>query len=197
MNQFVKSCEQRFAIAGFLADVEIEKIQKEIRVVNEPLSSKFKPKPMRAEGSTMITVPDPEDNYKYKSINIPKEHLLNYLRQRARNERAMKFTLNLDMDKEKVLKRYKNLQKEIGNIHELLMESMNLRHSNSGIYPRDIIEYFVNEAVQFFVLRTTYWEEGKSLKKLPDEIKLVLPPNHGYADVYVDGELAEEKRDLR
>lgn len=191
-NEIIKAFEEK----GY-AEKVIEEILNKITVIKEPTVSKVRKQPVKGEGCTVIKVPDPTNNYKYKSINIPKEQLLNYLKTRSRGEVSLKFTLNLDLDKDKVLKRYKNLQKQMGLVHEKLMDSMNLGHSDSGIYPRQTLEFFVNEAVQFFVLRTSIWHEGKTLDKLPDEIKLKLPPNHGYVDVYVDGKLVEEKRDLR
>ena len=197
INEFVKKSESRLSIAGINADVIADEIKNEIRIIKEDLESRFVPKPIRAEGNTLITVPDPENNFEFKTFNIPKEQLLNYLRSRSRGERALKFTLNLDIDKEQVLKRYENIQKQMGNIHDNLMKSMNLKHSNSGIYSNDNVEYYVNEAVQYFVLEHSFSLDTDELKKLPDEIKLVLPENHGYVDVYVDGKLVEEKRDLR
>lgn len=200
VNHFLKNSEALIADAvdkRGTGEKVIDEILKSIRVVKESTESKVVKKQVKAEGCTLLIVPDPTNNYKYKRINIAKEQLLNYLKERSRGERSMKFTLNMDLDKEKVLKRYENLTKAMGLIHQKLMESMNLKHSKSGIYPRSMLEFFVNEAVQYFVLKTTFWDEGKTLEKLPDEIKLVLPKNHGYVDVYVDGKLVDEKRDLR
>ncbi len=197
MNDFVNSIERRFREIGFFAEGEIEKVEHEIRSFKEPLESKVELKVQRAEGSVLLIVPDPQDNYKYKRINLSKEHLLNYLSERSRGEQSMKFTLSMDLDKDKVLERYKNLQKQMGQVHTLLMESMNLHHIDSGIYPRNCIEFFVNEAVSYYVLRTSIWEDDKELKKMPDEIKLRLSKNRGYVDVFVDGKLSEEKRVIR
>jgi len=200
MNYFLKNSEAIISQGidnGRFGQSIIDEILRSVVVVKEPTESKVEKKKVKAEGCTLLVVPDPTNNYKYKKINIAKEQLLNYLQERSRGERAMKFTLNMDLDKEKVLKRYENLTKAMGLVHQKLMESMNLKHSQSGIYPRSMLEFFVNEAVQYFVLKTTFWHEGKTLEKLPDEIKLVLPKNHGYVDVYVDGKLVDEKRDLR
>jgi len=200
INTYLKRVEREIREAlddNKSLETTIKNILKRIEVIQEPTSSKIKKQTVRGTGCTLLVVPDPENNYKYKKINIPKEQLLNYLNTRSRGERSLKFTLNMDIDKEKVLKRYENLTKAMGLVHEELMHSMNLRHSSSGIYPRDMVEYYVNEAVQYFVLKTTIWHDGDSLEKLPNEIKLKLPPNRGYVDVYVDGKLVDEKRDLR
>lgn len=199
MNYFLKDVERQIRNA-LDENQDVDKLIKEILLgitIFKETTSKVKLKPVKAIGCTVLKIPDPKNNYRYKSINIQKEHLLNYLDTRSRGERSLKFTLNLDMDKDKVLKRYENLTKAMGLVHEKLMKSLNLNHNPSGIYSRNTLEFFVNEAVQFFVLRTSIWHEGKTLEKLPDEIKLKLPPNHGYVDVYVDGKLVEEKRDLR
>ena len=81
--------------------------------------------------------------------------------------------------------------------HERLMESVGLWHSETGHYANTTVEYFLNEAILWLVYQKTIHSDEKELKKLPDEIKLKLPKNHGYGILYVDGKLTKKYLDLR
>lgn len=167
------------------------------RVIKENLSEEITPKLMKTEGSVLFIVPHPDRNYKMVGFNVPKEFLLTFIKERERGEKSMRFTMSLDIDKEKTLERYKNLTKNIFYAHEQLMHQLGLRHSETGVYPNSMVEYFLNEALLWYVYQVIYHNDDKELKKLPQEVKLQLPENHGYGIMSIDGEIIEEKHDLR
>ncbi len=144
-----------------------------------------------------ITVPNPEDKYKQKSIVVEKAHIANYMVQRLRGEKSMKFTRSLEatLSKDNILKRFKNLQKQQGMAHERLMESMNLEHSYTGHYPNSQYEYYVNEAVQWFVLNCIV---GKTeIVSLPNRIELKLKSKKDKRTVTIIVDGKEEERELK
>lgn len=159
----------------------------------------FKPKDYLHTGYIQVKVPDPKLDYEYRTIILDKAHLLNYLHSREIGTRALKFTKSLEtrLGKDGVLDRYKNIQKNMGDAHAKLMESVHLEHSDSGVYSPSTCEYYFNEIVQWFVLDNLWISEEHPISKLPDQITLELPDNHGYGILYVDGKLVREYLEFR
>ena len=169
-------------------------------VVTETVMPFTPKKHARGEGMILITVPDPNvegklTNKKTFTVNMPIEHLLNYLDERKRGTKAMKFTQDLQerLEKEKVLKRYKKLEENQAHAHTLLMNSMNLRHVRSGVYHDGMIEYYVNGIIQYFVYKSDMTDIFEDLiKDIPK--KLVLKAN---MKLVADGKVIEEYLDCR
>jgi len=170
-------------------------------IVTETVSD-FTPKKFaRGEGMILITVPDPNTKQEHLTddetftVNMPIEHLLNYVNERKRGTKAMKFTQALQerLEKEKVLKRYKKLQENQTHAHTLLMNSMNLRHVQSGIYHDGMVEYYINGIIQYFIYKSDMTDILEDLiKDLPKEMTL-----NANMKLIADGKVIEEYLDCR
>ena len=92
------------------------------------------------------------------------------------------------------------MEKKTGQAHDLLMHSMGLRHTESGYYDPDWIEFYVNGVIQAFIMDHKFIDydlEGKEAK-LPDEIRVEFPVKaKNVVDVYYDGKLVHPMRDIR
>lgn len=173
------------------------KFLEQYKVIQKELKEPSKLKLQRAEGCVLFLIPDPKYKYKEIGYNVSKEFLLAFIKERSRGEKAMKFTLSMDLDKEMVLKRYKNLMKNMAYAHERLMESVGLWHSETGHYANTTVEYFLNEAILWYVYQVTIHNDAEILKELPKEIKLKLPKNHGYGIMSINGKVKDRYHDLR
>ncbi|MCV0393693.1 MAG: hypothetical protein K5790_10465 [Nitrosopumilus sp.] len=175
-----------------------ERFMKQYSVIKEPLVQEFTPKKVRAETHVLFTVPDPKNNYKKKTFSVEKAMMIHFLDARSRGEQAMKFTQNLNLEKDKVLKRYQKLDENIRYAHKQFMEALSLGHSSTGHYPDNVIECYVNTILQRWMYSNMH--EDFSVEKpssFPNEIELKLPSNKGYGRIFYDGKLVEDFVDFR
>lgn len=170
----------------------MEKLEVKYAVIKDKLESEFKPKGERAEGCVLITVYDESDLP--ISFNLEKALYLTYIKARMSSYRKQKITMSQDIDKEKVMKRFKQYEKTVGYAHKEMMESINLHHSESGHYSAiDYpIEHDVNGILQWYMYELTIHNDDKNIKSLPNEMMLTAE-----GDAYVDGKLIAETIDLR
>jgi hypothetical protein len=194
LEDFIKHDLSHFAVGVFEDEFLVN------YKVTETESS-FTPKKFaRGEGMILVTVPDPNvegrlTDDKTFTVNMPIEHLLNYLDERKRGTRSMKFTQSLQerLEKEKVLKRYKKLEENQAHAHTLLMNSMSLRHVQTGIYHDGMVEYYVNGIIQYFVYKSDMTDILEDMiKDIPKELKLTADMK-----LIADGKVIEEYLDCR
>jgi len=169
-----------------------EKLAIKYSIIKEELSIPHKPKPVRSEGCLLVTVCNEQDEE--VSYNLEKAMYLQYIDARGSAIRKQKITMAQDIEKDKVIKRFQQLEKTVGYAHKEMMESMGLYHSQSGFYDanNNFIEYQVNGLLQWYMFKLAFDIKERDIDKLPNEIK--LDKNE---DAFIDGELIEEKIDLR
>ncbi len=173
INNFLREIESRIRNSDPLDVVKVtEQITNEIKVIKEELKSKIKKlNYSRQEGCVLFIIPDPENKKKKKYYNVDKGLILTFIDERNRGERAMKFTLSMDLDKEKTLKRYQALNKNIAYAHKKLMESLNLWHSESGYYRKDQDEFYIDQLVTWYAYQVIFHSGKKSLTKMPHTLE--------------------------
>jgi len=187
--------EIKISLAEFRPLHELETILRDkisIKKTIEPISRNEK----RAFGCVILAVPNPNQNYKIVEVNLEKAHLINYIQARDRGEKSINFTNSLDIEKNQILKRIENINKEMGRAHTKLMRSMGLNHSESGYYEPDTLEHFVNEAVQYCIIDNVC-SFNKEIS-IPNKIRLeLIGKSHNLAKIYYDDKLQEKEHKIR